>query len=123
LIRRGRAPARERHTRERFCCKRTDAHPTHAFAAQVRATELSSPCAATGDVPWRATAPAGEPWFVREEDTSTLTNYKAGCWLKTYELMDHGRGFVVNDNQCGLCFRKYLCASFSSPWLNAYHVI
>ena len=74
-------------------------------------SDAQAACAATGDIPWRATAPAGEPWFVREEDTSTLTNYAAGCWIKTHGLEDHGRGFVVNDNQCGLCFRKYLCST------------
>ena len=83
--------------------KGCDAYPLNSDAQAA--------CAATGDVPWRATAPAGEPWFVREEDTSTLTNYAAGYWIKTYGLEDHGRGFVVNDNQCGLCFRKSVSAS------------
>ena len=74
-------------------------------------SDAQAACAATGDIPWRSTAPAGEPWFVREEDTSTFTNYAPGCWIKTYGLEDHGRGFVVNDNQCGLCFRKSASAS------------
>ena len=28
---------------------------------------------------------------MREEDTSTFTNYAPGCWIKTYGLEDHGR--------------------------------